>query len=292
MVSKSHDPNNLHAGHKKKPKVRKFPTPAECKALCGGSNATATVLHKIYHYANKPIITIDGHGYTAPTNDMLVEELGLSRSTIQKAIRELEHEGIIEIVRQHFRRSPRRYIRILKTPNDAHCMEIISSGVDSSDHGKIKDQPLSPPEYQAVHIESNKKKENKTNSQLIQGSSEPDTENSISPKGTDHSNGAYGSQTVGLEEQASNFQRQKLAAPKWQPQNFFEKMELTGAREKADRYANIIAYRIACRRGWDQQAMSTFQMRMTARIVREFCRAKLNKKDFKLFKVPISQILP
>ena len=117
MVVKNENSNGV--GKPSSPAKNKHPTIGQCRKVAGGSPTRGEVLLKLWHYCSNPRYEIDGAMYSAPTTDRLREELGLGRSTIQKRIKELRELGFIEVVNKRFRRSDRRYVRILIDPRKA-----------------------------------------------------------------------------------------------------------------------------------------------------------------------------
>lgn len=278
MVSKVNDKDNPLKASKTNTFRSRYPTLAQCKRATGGGNAKATVLHKLCLYYSKATFPIDGELFTAPTTAMLVNELGLARSTIQKAISDLEDAYIIQVKHRHWRRSQRRYIRVLINPLNVDDETYTSFGVAKSGDACTDEEALSQSDTGTVHIEKKKKKKIQKKTQPIQekpSSTLEATPNYDPPKySQDEFCKALAKQTEDTDPTTAAVPEVKL----WQPRGIFEKQELERFKVQAKAHSYKVIDALAARRGWDMQDKINWQHTLLTRWEREFRRGRASGK--------------
>lgn len=253
-----------------------YPTLGQCKDAVGGNLAIATVFQKLHHYCSKARFEVDGKMYSAPTTKMLVDELGLGRSTVQKALRFLEKQGHIEVVRKHFTRSPRRYVRILGTTANTSVSDEDSESKASA--SQMDDAASAGEAATASATETVQyKKEKKNNTEIKK--SQPFQEeveavelgsNSVQVDPIDHSQPATRVNEPKKPQPFTTINRPDL----WEPRGLFERGALDRFKSEANREAYRVTERLRKKRAWDMLSCKIWHQRYTARLVREFRRSK------------------
>lgn len=254
-------------GNKKVLADRRLPTLSECLPLAAENHYFATVLQKICHYCIRPRFEIDGRMYSAPTTASLSRELGMSEATINKAFKFLKETGVIETKVRRFNRSPRRYVRLLKSPADVAVTrspsECVGVGIVSATTGASSPAgTCAPSPSDTVQVKKKKKKENENDEYHPQ-------QNMIVPE-----NEAGSPNVASVLPFSGEIQPKRAAAPLWTPKNIFEQVEINKVKDQAKLRANQLAYQLYLRRGWDDATFRRWQHNFFERCVREYRRRR------------------
>lgn len=268
MVSQSINTNNPAAPKTEKGRSR-HATLAQCKKLAGPGNASAVVLQKLCHYCSRAKFCMDGEHWTAPTTDMLMRELGLSKSTIQKAIRDLNAACVIEVRHRHFNRSPRRYIRLIDDPAKLED----DRNYRGSDDPCRPNQNMTPSDEHSMHNKKKKKKKSQSKNKPIQEEARHFEDQEVLSASARHSQDGFSttpnSQATASIETSPNSAGYQV----WQPQNCLENLWRKKVRSDAQSHATRFSNLLSARRGWDSKMREAWAKRFTLRYQREAYRA-------------------